>query len=345
MTDDRGAIEEIADELEPTLREEFLAAVQDIASSIAQDILVRAIADQDVAAILDALQLDEKFWWPLKEAIRSGFNKAGLSTLKALVSSSPRARGFALRARWEGDNPRAAYWAATRSSTLVKEIVSDQKLAIREVLLKAFEDRTPPREIAVQLAGKVNKTTGRREGGVLGLRSDQIAFSTRVRERVGGGVPDWNWYKGLKSRDKRLDAAVRKAWEAGKPLDQAHLSKVIKAIENNLLKQRAEMVARTEALAAVRRAQFEAVQQQIDAGILKKENVTKVWSATMDERTRDSHKELNNVSIPFDKPFVSPSTDSHMMFPGDSSLGAKGEDTIMCRCFMYTRVDWLAGLT
>ena len=66
--------------------------------------------------------------------------------------------------------------------------------------------------------------------------------------------------------------------------------------------------------------------------------ITKSWSAVGDERTRPTHStaDATQRDLPFDKPFEVGG--SRLMFPGDSSLGAPGRETIQCRCtVLYSR--------
>ena len=61
----------------------------------------------------------------------------------------------------------------------------------------------------------------------------------------------------------------------------------------------------------------------------------KRWSAIMDRRTRDTHKEANGSVVFIDQPFVV--GDSLLMYPGDASLGASDSELVGCRCsVIYT---------
>jgi uncharacterized protein with gpF-like domain len=62
-------------------------------------------------------------------------------------------------------------------------------------------------------------------------------------------------------------------------------------------------------------------------------SVTKRWVSTLDGRTRDSHRYMDGVEVPYDKPFETP-LGSVMMHPGDMS-GLPG-DLYNCRCTMRT---------
>jgi len=72
--------------------------------------------------------------------------------------------------------------------------------------------------------------------------------------------------------------------------------------------------------------------------------VRKIWKATGDGRTRDSHLALHGESVGWDEPFISPATGLPMMHPGDTSMGATGRDVIQCRCYMQTRIDFIGNL-
>lgn len=59
------------------------------------------------------------------------------------------------------------------------------------------------------------------------------------------------------------------------------------------------------------------------------------WLATTDERTRESHRELDGQHVPVGKSFMVPSNGHLIRFPGDPA--AHGSETWNCRC---TLVAW-----
>lgn len=61
--------------------------------------------------------------------------------------------------------------------------------------------------------------------------------------------------------------------------------------------------------------------------------VRKRWVATKDTRTRDSHRDMDGVTVPWDEKFHTP-LGSEMMHPGDRS--GKPGDVYNCRCRMRT---------
>lgn len=56
----------------------------------------------------------------------------------------------------------------------------------------------------------------------------------------------------------------------------------------------------------------------------------KTWNTVGDNRVRNSHEEVEGLTIPIDEPFVLQG--GLMMAPHDDSMGVSEEELIMCRC-------------
>ena len=56
----------------------------------------------------------------------------------------------------------------------------------------------------------------------------------------------------------------------------------------------------------------------------------KTWNTIMDGRERDSHAEVNGVTIPIEEPFELEG--GYVMYPGDDSMGASDSELANCRC-------------
>ena len=90
-------------------------------------------------------------------------------------------------------------------------------------------------------------------------------------------------------------------------------------------KNRAVVVARTESMGAYNGGTldaFKVIQEETD------EKLEKVWLATMDTRTRDTHFIADGQRVPFAAPFIVGGFPG--MFPGDPTLPA--QEVIQCRC-------------
>lgn len=200
----------------------------------------------------------------------------------------------------------------------------------------------PPRETALEIVGRINRETGRREGGIVGLTSGQTDAVIRARMELSDPDTMGNYFT-RKRRDARFDKIVREALKSGKPVAKADADKIIGRYKDRLLAYRGETIARNEALAAMNAAKQEGIMQMIDSGKVPASAVTKVWSATGDARTRDSHMALNGKEIGIYEAFVTPQG-HRMLHPHDTTLGAPGSETIQCRCFFQVKIDYIGML-
>jgi len=69
--------------------------------------------------------------------------------------------------------------------------------------------------------------------------------------------------------------------------------------------------------------------------------VVKVWHAFIDERTRFTHRLLNKKAVGFYDKFVT-ARGAQLLHPGDPEGGA--DEIVCCRCWMETKIDFLADL-
>lgn len=215
---------------------------------------------------------------------------------------------------------------------------------MRAVLDQAIAEGQNPRTTALDIVGRLDRATGRREGGLLGLTAGQTDAAIRARrELLSGDTAQLRNYLTRGRRDARFDRMVLKAIKDGKPLSTADADRIVARYKDRLLSLRGEMIARTETLASLNAGKQEAVRQLIDSGKVQRSAVKKRWRSTGDGRTRDSHLTLNDVEVGIDAPFISPLTGAMMMHPHDISLGAPGSETIGCRCYYEIKIDYFAS--
>lgn len=249
-------------------------------------------------------------------------------------------------ARFDGRNPRAEGWLTERSSTLVVEIVDDQREAIRAAARDGMEAGRNPRETALDIVGRINRKTGRREGGIVGLTTQQAGWVQNAAAELQSGDPaQMAGYLERKARDRRFDPVVRRAIRDGKPVSAADVRKMVARYSDKLLKTRGDAIARTETLAALHAAQHEGLRQMVDAGNLRADQIERVWDSTgNDGRTRDSHLAMEGQATGLEGLFVTPAG-HRLQYPGDTTHGAPGSETINCRCQVRVRINHFAGLT
>ena len=67
---------------------------------------------------------------------------------------------------------------------------------------------------------------------------------------------------------------------------------------------------------------------------------TKTWRTMLDNKVRDTHQEMEGVTIPAGEVFTV--GDSEMLYPGDDSFGADASELANCRCtveYGYDEID------
>lgn len=94
---------------------------------------------------------------------------------------------------------------------------------------------------------------------------------------------------------------------------------------------RAKYIAENEANTIYNDADF---QSAVEEG-----KTSKTWVSMEDNRVRETHAEIDGVTIPIGEPFMV--GNSMMMFPKDTSLDADPEEIVNCRCtVMYGNEDF-----
>lgn len=74
----------LLDQLAPSLRDAFLASIQDIKSEAQMAVLVRAIQTGNIDNVINVLNLDSSFFQPLDDALRAAYVQGGVNALAGL---------------------------------------------------------------------------------------------------------------------------------------------------------------------------------------------------------------------------------------------------------------------
>jgi hypothetical protein len=341
----RSLILDLLRRFEPEIARAFAESVQDLRAGVDLAALERALAAGNIEGVILALRLDPAAFTRLGSAIEAAYGAAGAETAASISRLVDPRQNRRLFVRFDLRNPRAERWVREHSSTRIVEIVRDQREAVRVIVEAGVRLGDNPRRTALDIVGRINRATGRREGGTLGLTSTQAQWVANAREELLSGDPTLlRRYLARERRDKRFDRSILKAIREGEPVPRDVARSAADRYSDRMLQLRGETVARTETLSSMQAAKDEAFRQAVEAGEVSREQITKVWNATGDNRTRDSHADMDGQEVPLDQPFVTPSG-ARLMYPTDSSLGAPAEETIQCRCYLEHRIDFFAGVT
>src|SRR5690606_35458481 len=174
----------------------------------------------------------------------------------------------------------------------------------------------------------------RRVGGVIGLGEGESHWLAGAREQLQSNDPaQLRQYLTRSLRERRFDAAVRKAIETGKAIPATTIERAVTRYGERLLRHRAEMLGQVAAREAIGAGRQESINQLVEQGILRASNVRKRWQTVGDEKVRSTHRAMNEQERGLNAPFTSPSG-AQMMYPGDQSLGAPLDEIANCRCHL-----------
>ena len=328
------------DTLSPQVRKAFDQAIRDHVGSIDVKELERLIADRRFNEAIDLLRIKPAFTFPLTETIWNGYTTGGAFT-KADLPLIIRAQfGF-------GNNPRADQWARTMSSEMVERI-DDNLEAVQTLIADAANNGVPNARVALDITGRINSLTGRREGGLLGLNSAQTEYVISARAELARAHlpaerlvdPLTGRYRTIPNpalnyltrtrRNHRFDPMVQRAIRDGKPLTAAQIDNIAGRYSDRLLALRGSVIARDQTLNALRAGQREGWLQAVESGTIKDDEILRTWLATSDARTRHDHMAMNGLELRGMAAAWTFPDGRQALYPGDASLGALPADLIQC---------------
>lgn len=282
--------------------------------------------------------------WPLdklEQAIRDG-------DLTALSEDLDRAMSTFVRAGTahsiEGADEIAAHVGETIGQLHAFDAHGERFVA----KLRAEEDR-----LARYLAGQQRQSW---MAAIAEGHGDTELTAKRIRSAVGINGQQKIWIDSYRDaleqnssaaldrvlRDRRFDATIEGAIASEEPLTAAQIDRMVERYTERMVKYRRGMIARTEATRAVHVGVEEAYQQAVAVGDLVADEITRTWVTRHDNHVRDSHDPMDGQTKIFGEVFTS-GDGYHLRYPGDE--GAPASETIHCRCYLASRIDYLKRWT
>lgn len=227
----------------------------------------------------------------------------------------------------------SAQKAVTLQSAKYKAMVEDTALRISESNQTAIDyinDRTPN-----IYANNYNQVNGIAEDAGVQFR---VINEDVVRQRIKEGD--------IKLPKSRLSIPKDVRWNT-KKMNSAVLQGILQGESMNDIAKRLLPIVDSNASSAIRNARTLVTQAENSGRLdsykaLEKEGaeLKKVWMATPDDRTRESHLELDGQEQDIEDPFVD-MDGNELMFPADPS--ADPSTVYNCRCTMVTKVISVNG--
>lgn len=318
----------------------FINAINDLRANVDLQLLVKALAENDINAAESALHLDQAALAKLRTAITETYDAGG----QTAVSGMPVLRdaaGAKLVIRFDPGHQRAEQWLKEESSTLIKNLIDPEP--IRDALAAGMRAGSNPLQTALDLVGRVDRASGKRTGGLIGLSRPQAEYLQSAQEELASTDPKLlRNYLARNLRDRRYDKSVLKAIESGEPIPVQTQQSAAISYSNRLLKARADLIGKQESFAALETAKAESYQQVIDRGAVAQSAVRKKWHHFANEHPRLQHIAMNGTAVGISQRFILPDGTA-MRFPHDPSAPIR--QTAGCYCQADYKIDFLAGAT
>jgi hypothetical protein len=285
-------IEELMKTWEPKIRDAVLVAIRTIRDRVVLSDLVALLRRGDVEGAIRYVGLEPAAFRPVGSVLEQGYEAGGVdATLQIKPRMGPL--GVRIAAVFDVKAPGAEAFLRNYTANLITQISDETRAAVRQVLAPLQSGQDPmltgntPEKLALDLVGRINRATGHREGGILGLTREQAAWGANYEAELTG-VPKASALT-RKLRDQRFDPAVRRAIAADQPIPAKTRQAMIAAYRNRTLRMRANTIAVNEASTIMHSSQVEAWDQAIRRGAATESQVRRFWITAGDDRVRPSH--------------------------------------------------------
>lgn len=336
--------DELLQQYDPRVAAAFRAAIENIKSHAILKTIVERLERGDIAGAVSAVQFESEAFAELELALSEAFNAGGVNMVQSLPAV---VAPDGTRVLWHFGvrNLEAERLLREQLVNLVTNITADQQQALRMGFEGGLAKGQNPTRTALDVVGRVNRITGRREGGYIGLTSRQVEFIDRAKANLlAGDVEGMRAYLDLKTRDKRFDRTVAKAIREGRPVDADMVRKIVMRLSDKNLLLRGETIGLEETRTALLTARDNAIRQQIGAGKITEQEVLKIWKHSGSEHPRMQHVEMaaryKAQGISLQQPFVA-SDGTLLMYP--HAPGVPARHRIGCKCRVEYDIDYIAA--
>jgi SPP1 gp7 family putative phage head morphogenesis protein len=245
------------------IRDSLLLAVARIKDLFVASQVVRALEANDVEGAIEIIRFEEGEAFlqsVIPSHLRGVYELAAAKAAKDLTTAG-------MSIRFDIVNPQSVTWIRNHAAELITQWGQSSQQAIRDLILRAFEDGIPPTSLA-----RLIRDTG------VGLTSRQALAVENMRRRLT---------------------------EAGQ-LTVEQIQARVERYGRKLLRYRTEMIARTEVIRASREGQQALWRQAVERGLLDPSKALQEWVVAEDERLCPICAELDGTTAPLEMPFPEP---------------------------------------
>lgn len=203
----------------------------------------------------------------------------------------------------------------------VQQITREQQRVITQIINRGFVEGLSKRKVAQLIRDSI------------GLTSNQEQWVWNYRKQLEQLDPDMF---DRELRDRRSDRKLHRLIDNDGQLTVVEINKLVERYRQRLMQYRAQTIARTEALRAVRMGEYDALVDAYDNGAIDG-RIRRFWVTCLDERVRKTHTQIpgmNPDGRAMDEPFQTPL--GLLRYPLDPDGVAA--NVINCRCHLEYRM-------
>jgi hypothetical protein len=346
MTNINRLLDNIRKEYGPKVEKAFADAIADIRNDTVLRRLIEAIERGDINTAIAVLDINETVFASMRQQMVNAYSSAGAAVIGAVKFDPPnRTTGVV---RWNVTNPTAERFIRETIGNHITNITEQTVAGVRERLLGGYAQGQGPRQMALNIIGMVG-ANGKRTGGIVGLTAPQIRVADQIdsiladpdryreyftKDRVTGKLkPRW------KSTNFNTNRAIMKAIREGKTLTAKQIASIKTANNNKMLRQRGEVIARTETPIAVAQARMDAYTIGMEKKGYPRMYANKEWlHGGGGMEPRDQHVAISRTVVQgLDTPFNMP--DGTLMQYSHDPLGPIHQNA-NCTCTTQISIDY-----
>ena len=319
FTESRRVIDDLLESLVDDFSGDYFAMVAAIRRTLTLQRLTELVNQARTSEAIDAIE--EAAMAALPEGYSRNF-AAAVENARTFINTN-----LNVVIDFAAVNQRALIANNQHRAALVREIVEEQRDVIARVVRTGLIEGINPRS----QARTIRET--------IGLTNNQSQYIANYRAELSNpNGPNLNAIRRRMLHDNRFNSTIRAAQNAGRPLTEAQINRMVENYYNRWVSYRATVIGRTESLRALNTGRDATYQQLIAQEGLRPEDITNIWLTAQDERTRPSHMAMNRQERIEGQPFES-GLGNQLRYPGDPD--APAEDTIQCRCSTIREINFV----
>ena len=275
------AVHRAADRGIPSLRDPFLAEIENLRDQISVDdmeVLIQQGGDAAAVGAIEWIQFEVALTASFLPAMRTIQHNA-MKGLLGSIEDETQADQVVLTkqdvvARFDLTNPSSVRVAAEQAALAVRQISDSTRKAIREIIKRGQMGQLTVRDQARKIRELIGLTE-RQTASVLNFRNSLI------EQGISG---------------QRLERMVSRKYD-------------------QTLKRRAMNIARTESINAANAGQLDIWNQAADQGLVDRDTAQKRWITSLDDRACPICVPMDGQLRPLNEPFTSPFNGASTMSP------------------------------